>query len=201
MLCVDFPLTANSVALFFLLRLPVGYVRQTVTDASAYISDSTSVDQRTVALGWVQMIMSASFLVGPIVSGISAQRDPTLKLPIYIATAGFVIEFVALMYVLPDSRTLNPPAAAAATQKGSIPPVPVGHPSINAGPDGKLPVPCPFSMDGANANGQPPVKQTASESMTSFWGKLKANMATLLQYIRYVSVTNKLRCRSVGWWC
>ncbi len=181
--------------LFFLLRLPVGYVRQTVTAASAYITDSTAVEGRTVALGRVQMIMSASFLVGPICSGISAQRDPTLKLPIYIATAFFVLEMLALYYVLPDSRTLSPPTPAPTFV------VPAGHPSIKPNADGKMPIPCPFAMNsagdknapanggaasaGANANGAANAKPQSKAAGDGFWSKLKHNMLTLTQYVRY----------------
>lgn len=100
---VSYPMAAlaPSLPVFFFWRVPVGLCKQTMSVASAYISDAATEQKRSVWLAAVGSAAALGFVVGPALGGWLGAYDPAL--PAFVSAALFAANFVAVWLLLPES--------------------------------------------------------------------------------------------------
>ncbi|KAJ9441587.1 Tetracycline resistance protein [Diplonema papillatum] len=98
-----------------LWRIPVGFVKQTVTISVGYVAELTEPAKRAGAIGRMKSAVSLAFVAGPAVGGYLATFD--LKLPAVVSSALYGLNFVAVYFCLPDVRKSREAAAVAPPAK------------------------------------------------------------------------------------
>lgn len=98
--------TAFSLWVLFLSRILAGIANANISVAQAYISDVTTLENRSKGMGMVGAAFGLGFIFGPLISGIfSADYFGEMKyaLPGYIAAGLCLINFISAYFVLPES--------------------------------------------------------------------------------------------------
>jgi DHA1 family tetracycline resistance protein-like MFS transporter len=91
---------ASSLTVLFLWRIPVGVGKQTISVASAYVSDSTLPENRSVWLAAVGSAAALGFVVGPALGGWLGAHDA--RLPAIVSASLFLVNFVCVWLFLPE---------------------------------------------------------------------------------------------------
>jgi DHA1 family tetracycline resistance protein-like MFS transporter len=86
-------------------RAMAGITSANMAVASAYITDITPAEQRAQRFGLVGAVMSAGFIVGPVIGGLVGAW--WLRAPFLVAAAFNGLNFLVALFVLPESRTAN----------------------------------------------------------------------------------------------
>ncbi len=97
---------AFSLWMLFLSRILAGIANANISVAQAYISDVTTVENRSKGMGMIGAAFGLGFIFGPLISGIfSNEYFGTMKyaLPGYIAAALCLINFISAYFLLPES--------------------------------------------------------------------------------------------------
>jgi len=79
----------------------VGLVKQTMTVGHAYVSDLTSGEERTRALGLVSTASGVGFILGPIMGSLLCRIS--LRVPFVVSALIFVVNFVVLHFMMPHN--------------------------------------------------------------------------------------------------
>lgn len=106
---ISYPMGAMATSLpaFFFWRVPVGLCKQTMSVASAYISDSATEENRSVWLAATGSSAALGFVVGPALGGWLGAHDAAL--PAFVSAALFAANFVAVWLLLPESAAPQQP--------------------------------------------------------------------------------------------
>ena len=98
--------TAFSLWLLFLSRILAGIANANISVAQAYISDVTTVENRSKGMGLIGAAFGLGFIFGPLISGVFSNEyfgDMKYALPGYIAAGLCLINFVSAFFMLPES--------------------------------------------------------------------------------------------------
>ncbi len=98
---------ANSLLSLFLARALAGMMGNSALVAKAYMSDITTPDNRTKAMGLLGAAFGLGFTVGPALGGILAGSDtqnPNFQLPFLVAAGLSLLATIFAFFNLPESR-------------------------------------------------------------------------------------------------
>lgn len=98
--------TAFSLWLLFLSRILAGIANANISVAQAYISDVTTVENRSKGMGMIGAAFGLGFIFGPLISGVFSNEyfgDMKYALPGYIAAALCLLNFISAYFLLPES--------------------------------------------------------------------------------------------------
>ena len=105
---------AWSVPLLFFARILDGITGGNIIVAQAYITDITSREKRTEALGYIFAVFGLGFIFGPAIGGLlSAFFGPSI--PFFLAAIAAVVVVILTWFTLDE--TLSPEQRAANRQK------------------------------------------------------------------------------------
>mmetsp|Transcript_17167 Transcript_17167/g.51306 ORF Transcript_17167/g.51306 Transcript_17167/m.51306 type:complete len:575 (-) Transcript_17167:73-1797(-) len=90
----------GSLAMLFLLRIPVGLLKQTVSIAYAYVTDLTSAEDRAVQLALVDAMVQLGFAFGPLVGGQLSEYD--MRYPAFLSAFFYLVNLIVGYLTLPD---------------------------------------------------------------------------------------------------
>lgn len=111
---------ANSLLLVILSRLIDGLFGANLATAQAALSDITSEENRTRALGLTGAAFGIGFIFGPIISLIALQFTDDLSIPAYIAAAYSFISILMTLFMFRE--TLPPEQRGQPTDRRSVSP-------------------------------------------------------------------------------
>lgn len=97
---------ADSLALIFAARIVGGIAGGNIPTAQAYIADITTDENRARGMGLVGAAFGLGFIVGPALGGILTRFGPAT--PMWFAAALCLANFVAALFLLPESRHGDP---------------------------------------------------------------------------------------------
>ncbi|MFE4570764.1 MFS transporter [Paenibacillus chitinolyticus] len=86
----------------------------------AYIADVTTTEERAKGMGFINAAITTGFIIGPGIGGYIAEFG--IRAPFYAAAAVGAVAAVVTLFILPESKPVEPPvkAEAAPTQKQSF---------------------------------------------------------------------------------
>lgn len=93
---------ADSLALIFAARIVGGIAGGNIPTAQAYIADVTTHENRAKGMGLVGAAFGLGFVFGPAIGGLLTRFGPAT--PMWCAAALCFTNFVAAVYLLPESR-------------------------------------------------------------------------------------------------
>jgi MFS transporter, DHA1 family, tetracycline resistance protein len=93
---------ANSLALLFAARICAGIAGANIATAQAYMADVTTPENRARGMGLVGAAFGLGFIFGPAIGGFLSQYG--YQAPSFFASALSLVNFVAALKVLPESR-------------------------------------------------------------------------------------------------
>ena len=93
---------ADSLALIFAARIVGGIAGGNIPTAQAYIADVTTPENRAKGMGLVGAAFGLGFVFGPAIGGVLTRFGPAM--PMWCAGALCFLNFVAAVYLLPESR-------------------------------------------------------------------------------------------------
>lgn len=92
---------ANSLTVLFVARFLQGvFAAATLPVAKAYVADTTSKEERTMAMGQLGAALGLGMIFGPAVGGFLSSRS--LSLPFIIASVVSFLNFIFVFFKLPD---------------------------------------------------------------------------------------------------
>ena len=91
----------QSMVLMACSRITVGLVKQTMTIATAFITDETTPTERTRALATLFSVMNIGFIIGAAVGGILSSKIG-LVAPVGLSMAMYIIAFVICLFKIDD---------------------------------------------------------------------------------------------------
>lgn len=94
--------SASSLWMLFVARIIAGCVAANIPLAQAYISDVTTPEKRSEALGIIGAAFGLGFTIGPAVGGILSQKG--YALPALVSAGLCVVNFIVIALFLPESR-------------------------------------------------------------------------------------------------
>lgn len=103
---------APNIWILFLGRALAGVSGATFSTANAYIADTTSLEERGRAFGYIGAAFGLGFIFGPVIGGLLGEFGP--RFPFFAAVALALINFLYGVFVLPESlpkerrRVFNP---------------------------------------------------------------------------------------------
>jgi len=97
---------APSLPLFFLARIPVGLVKQTMVLSLGYISSVTKKEERTRYVGYLNAIYDLGLVLGPAISGLLLSTN-FIGLPIFISIILFLADLLFVVIFVPDLRSYD----------------------------------------------------------------------------------------------
>ena len=110
---------ANSLAMLFVARALAGILSAaTLPTAMAYISDSTSEENRSGGMGMVGAAMGIGMVLGPGLGGMLATDN--LSLPFFVAAGLSLLALVLIVVLLPESLPENQRTRSAGFQGPQI---------------------------------------------------------------------------------
>lgn len=114
---------ADTVVIFVLSRFIVGIGKQTMSVSHAYIAERKHEEAECVrAVGWINSVMSASFVLGPLLGGFLAERMGVANVPL-VASAIFAFDMFVIFTLLPGALLTPSPQPVSRTQlQPSLPP-------------------------------------------------------------------------------
>ena len=98
--------TSFSLWMLFLSRILAGIANANISVAQAYISDVTTVENRSKGMGMIGAAFGLGFIFGPLISGVFSTDyfgDMKYALPGYIAAGLCLINFLSAYFMLPES--------------------------------------------------------------------------------------------------
>lgn len=98
--------TAASLWMLFVSRILAGIANANISVAQAYISDVTTVENRSKGMGMIGAAFGLGFIFGPLISGIFSNEyfgNMQYTLPGFIAAGLCLINFVSAYFMLPES--------------------------------------------------------------------------------------------------
>jgi MFS family permease len=104
---------ANSLWLLLLSRLAAGAAGGTISVAQAYVADATTKEERAHWMGQIGAASGLGVMLGPAVGGFFSRFG--LGTPGYVAAGLCLVNAVAALFLLPESR---PPKGAAGVGAG-----------------------------------------------------------------------------------
>ena len=93
---------AQSLPILFLSRLLAGAAGGTVGVAQAYVADTTTKKERARGLGYIGAAAGLGVMIGPAIGGIFSRWG--MGAPGWVAAALCVVDAVAILFLLPESR-------------------------------------------------------------------------------------------------
>ncbi len=97
--------SASSLWMLFLARFIAGCVAANIPVAQAYISDVTTKEQRSSALGLIGAAFGVGFTIGPALGGILSKNGYVL--PALLSAGLCVVNFLVIALFLPESLRLE----------------------------------------------------------------------------------------------
>eukprot|EP01060_Flectonema_neradi_P030563 TRINITY_DN4471_c2_g1_i1.p1 TRINITY_DN4471_c2_g1~~TRINITY_DN4471_c2_g1_i1.p1 ORF type:complete len:484 (+),score=58.71 TRINITY_DN4471_c2_g1_i1:82-1452(+) len=91
----------NSMFLMALSRITVGLVKQTMTIATAFITDETSISDRTRSLATLFSVTNIGFIVGASLGGIFSNKFGLL-MPVGLSTVMYLLAFLICLTKIDD---------------------------------------------------------------------------------------------------
>jgi len=107
--------SASSLWMLFLARFIAGCVAANIPVAQAYISDVTTIEQRSSALGLIGAAFGIGFTIGPALGGILSKNGYVL--PALVSAALCAINFAVIAFFLPESKKIANSKAPIADKK------------------------------------------------------------------------------------
>jgi DHA1 family tetracycline resistance protein-like MFS transporter len=107
---------ADSLAVLFISRFFAGIFGANISTSQAYISDSTTVENRAKGMGLIGAAFGLGFVLGPLFGGYFSQFG--YRIPAYLASAICGLNFISAIFNLPES--LKPGDSAAAERRLSL---------------------------------------------------------------------------------
>ncbi|MFP4624254.1 MAG: MFS transporter, partial [Gemmatimonadota bacterium] len=107
---------AESLAALFVSRIAAGAAGGTIAVAQAYVADTTGPEDRAHGLGMLGAASGLGVLVGPAIGGYFSEFG--YSVPGFIAAGLCVVNGLAAIFYLPESRSLAP-GSPTAPQAGS----------------------------------------------------------------------------------
>ncbi len=96
--------SASSLWMLFLARFIAGCVAANIPVAQAYISDVTTKEQRSSALGLIGAAFGLGFTIGPALGGILSKNG--YALPALVSAGLCAINFAVIAFFLPESKVI-----------------------------------------------------------------------------------------------
>jgi predicted MFS family arabinose efflux permease len=94
---------AESLSVLFIARISAGIAGANIPTAQAFIADTTTPENRAKGMGLVGAAFGLGFIFGPAVGGFLSQWG--YAAPAFFASALSLVNFVAALFLLPESRT------------------------------------------------------------------------------------------------
>ncbi|KAG9295057.1 hypothetical protein G9A89_017851 [Geosiphon pyriformis] len=88
-----------------------------LSTSQAYISDCTTAERRSIIFGWLQGTLLLGLSVGPLIGGWIVKATNSLLSVFYISIVIFGFFFLYLLFVVPESLSLEKRAANAKEQR------------------------------------------------------------------------------------
>lgn len=92
---------APSITWLFIGRIIAGITGASITTASAYISDISSIENRAKNFGMIGAAFGLGFIIGPVIGGLLGQYGA--RVPFYAAAALCFLNFLYGYFILPES--------------------------------------------------------------------------------------------------
>lgn len=97
---------ANSLTMLLMARVLAGAASASIVIAQSYVSDLTTIENRTKTLSLLEAAAGIGFVIGPVVGGLlvgSNASDPNFRLPGFAATVASGLTFCLAFLALPQS--------------------------------------------------------------------------------------------------
>ncbi|MDB4851622.1 TCR/Tet family MFS transporter [Flavobacteriaceae bacterium] len=92
---------APSIAWLFIGRIIAGITGASITTASAYIADISTIENRAKNFGMIGAAFGLGFIIGPVIGGLLGQYGA--RVPFYAAAAICFLNFLYGYFILPES--------------------------------------------------------------------------------------------------
>ena len=92
---------APSIAWLFIGRIIAGITGASITTASAYIADISTIENRAKNFGMIGAAFGLGFIIGPVIGGLLGQYGA--RVPFYAAAALCFLNFLYGYFILPES--------------------------------------------------------------------------------------------------
>ena len=92
---------APSITWMFIGRIIAGITGASITTASAYIADISTIENRTKNFGMIGAAFGLGFIIGPVIGGLLGQYGA--RVPFYAAAALCFLNFLYGYFILPES--------------------------------------------------------------------------------------------------
>lgn len=92
---------APSITWLFIGRIIAGITGASITTASAYIADISTIENRTKNFGMIGAAFGLGFIIGPVIGGLLGQYGA--RVPFYAAAALCFLNFLYGYFILPES--------------------------------------------------------------------------------------------------
>ena len=92
---------APSIAWLFIGRIIAGITGASITTASAYIADISTIENRAKNFGMIGAAFGLGFIIGPVIGGLLGQYGA--RVPFYAAAALCFFNFLYGYFILPES--------------------------------------------------------------------------------------------------
>jgi multidrug resistance protein len=110
---------AESLSVLFIARISAGIAGANIPTAQAFIADTTTPENRAKGMGLVGAAFGLGFIFGPAVGGFLSQWG--YAAPAFFASALSLANFIAALFLLPESRTAEARRAHLSTApKGRV---------------------------------------------------------------------------------
>ena len=102
---------ATSLTMLLAARLLAGAAGGTVSVAQAYVADTTSAKERARGLGYIGAAAGLGVMIGPAIGGVFSRWG--MGAPGWVAAALCLVDAVAILFLLPESRPVRAADVAA----------------------------------------------------------------------------------------
>ncbi|HUF11541.1 MAG TPA: MFS transporter [Longimicrobiales bacterium] len=102
---------ASTLPMLYVARLLAGAAGGTVSVAQAYVADTTTSKERARGLGYIGAAAGLGVMIGPAIGGVFSRWG--LGAPGWVAAALCLIDAIAILFLLPESRLSRAAAARA----------------------------------------------------------------------------------------
>ena len=109
---------AHSLWLLLLSRMAAGAAGGTISVAQAYVADSTTADDRARGMGHIGAASGLGVMLGPAVGALFSQWG--LGVPGFVAATLCLLNAIAAIFLLPESRPVHARADLGQTQAATL---------------------------------------------------------------------------------
>lgn len=109
---------ATSLPMLYVARLIAGAAGGTVSVAQAYVADTTTARERARGLGYIGAAAGLGVMIGPAIGGVFSRWG--LGAPGWVAAALCVVDAIAILFLLPESRPSRTAAETAAKPRRTL---------------------------------------------------------------------------------